>query len=540
MATIKGTHTRNTSKGLSFHIEYLISDDDANLREVVTAKAWFYIGNWGFSQAESGSVTINIGGSSKKVSWSTLNCASHYTWYQIGSHTAYFPYGTSNTSVTATATTTDIYCGGYGPGKCTASATFNVSTGCSLAGSIGITINGEDSATWRAVGLKSTTAYRRNVNWWFKPASSSSWTKLGSTPIAANAAAGTPFYTKNDLIPGTAYNFDFTVYASTANTPDHTKLMEKVGNGTTTAAAGSLSLSNVNVSGVTATVTGMKSTSANVRSVKFWYRKTGTSSWSLSSTKTIAANTAAGSPTYTFVGLMPGTKYDILAEILHGTSVVTKQLVASCSLPYAGVSVPAVDAVQQESPSARIRINWHLKEVFTDSLENTTFTVYLKRQSGAVITAATYTGNVFGSDYSKTTDYDASSWMLQDETITAYVEAKSSLAAKSSVSNDVKANVTRMFYWDTAKEAGEEFGISAQEWNRLKQYVNAAAALYPDHFTPISFEDVGSGDEFTAALANAAAFASTITVDTYDTITASDAMAIQTSLQQRMKEATGL
>lgn len=537
--TIKGSHTRNTSKDLGFYVEYSISDDDENLREVVTATAWIYVGSWGFSGSESGSVTITIGGSPRTISWSSLNCASHYKWYSLGSHTAYFSYGVNNTSVNINASTTDIYCASYGPGRCDCSFDITVSTGCSSAGSIAVTINGEDSATIKATGLQSTTAYRRNVNWWIKPPNGG-WSKIGSTPIGAWAAAGTPSFTANGLIPGATYTFDYTLYASTSSVADHTKIFERQVNGTMNQATGQVSLSNVNLSGMTATVSSMKQTTSYARSIKFYYKPSASSSWTLASTKTVAANTTVGTPEYVFQGLIPGTKYDVKVELAIGSNTYKTLGPVSCSLPYAGVSTPEVVAVVQTSPSNVIDISWGLSEVFEDSLDSTQFFVYLQRENGQKIQAGVYTSSDLDEQYKATLSYDASGWLLEREWITVYVEAKNQYASKTSVSNEITIEATRLFYWDTEKVQGNAFGITAQEWNRLMRYINAASALFPGYFDPITYEDVADGDVFTAAIANLAAYAGEANVQPHDTVTAAGAMAIQSSLQQRMEEATGL
>lgn len=142
--------------------------------------------------------------------------------------------------------------------------------------------------------------------------------------------------------------------------------------------------------------------------------------------------------------------------------------------------------------------------------------------------------------YETITVYDAANWLLEAETITAYVTASNPYSSGASVSNEKAYTVTRCFLWDTNKAAGEKFGITAGEWNRLKQYVNEAAELYPDYFEEIVSDDVSAGDIFTAVLANAASYGGDNAVDRYDVVLADAAMLVQSTLKEKIKEATGL
>ena len=199
-----------------------------------------------------------------------------------------------------------------------------------------------------------------------------------------------------------------------------------------------------------------------------------------------------------------------------------------------------MESVTQFPPSAFVAVAWRLSTIFYDSLENTTFSVYIVREGGDKILVGTYTNEDLDEQYATECTYDASEWLLDSETITVYVEATNVDSSKSSVSNEVVVDAPRHFYWDEEKIQHEKFGIDADEWNRLKQYVNEAHLMYPDYFDVITSADVDEGNAFTAVLANDAAYGGTIIVEQFGDVLATNAMALQASLHERMREATGL
>lgn len=548
MATeFKGSITQNVKK-MAFGISVTVTSEPSNLRYKVHTEALLrnYNHVW-WSVGEKDTVTFAVGGTTTKVTKNGWSCMNMNQLYTLATNTTYFPYSAAKRTISVACDTTRIdgivHPSGStgeigstmlgmlftGPGKCSANGTISLAAVYSTTGTLSVPSKTEDSVTIKLTAdeLKKKK-YARRVIWKYKLSTESSYKNAGTVTVAADAGSGSLSKTITGLIPGRTYNFQAVVQTVTNSVTITTKSVSA----TTSAAAGTLALSSVGSNGMTATVSGMKSTEPYVRYVKFYYKKSTASTWTLAATKTIAANAAAGSPSYAFKNLVAGTKYNVRATFT-GQSIVYKTTnTATCTLPYEGVCIPTVLSVTQTAPSPQITITWKLAKVVAGSLDTSSFEVYIERASGTAIKVETKNGSsISPSTATVTTVYNAS-WLKGKETITVYVKAINTQAKGPAFSDDYKKSVWRYFYWNSDKLRGEAFGITAAEFNSLKAYINAAAELYPGKFAPITIEDVSSADAFTHAIAAAVSYGSD--VDMYDQVLASDAMALQAAINKKI------
>lgn len=542
-----GSITQNVKK-MAFGIKVTVTSEPANLRYKVYTEA--LLRNYGHmwsSVGERDTVTFAIGGTTTKVTKNGWSCLHMNQAYTLATNTSYFSYSASKRAINVACDTTEIKgvvnssgsgIGSQatssipipmGPGKCHASGTISLAAVYSTAGTLSVSSKTEDSVTVKLTAdeLKKKT-YARRVLWKCKLSTESSYKNVDAATIAANTGPGSLSMTIPGLVPGRTYNFQAVVQTVTNPQTITTKSVSA----TTSAAAGTLALSSIVSDGMKATVSGMKSTEPYERYVKFYYKKSTATAWTLAATKTIAANAAAGSPSYTFKGLVTGTKYDVRATFT-GRSIVYKTTnTASCTPPYENVCIPTVLSVTQTAPSAQISISWKLAKVVAGTLDTSTFEVYIKRSSGSAIKVATKSGSsISPTTATITTTYNAS-WLKGKETITVYVKAVNTQAKGPAYSDDYTKSVWRYFYWNNDKVRGQMFGIIASEFNGLKAYINAAAALYPDKFAPVTVSDVSPADVFTHAIAEAVSYGDDVAM--YDQILASDAMALQTAINRKI------
>lgn len=351
------------------------------------------------------------------------------------------------------------------------------------------------------------STYKRKLTWKYKLSTAKTWDTWTSKTLNANTTynsgadnlqANVGGTSDQRLTPGKTYNFQVIL----KNVTTGKDLQTLSASAATTAAAGVFTVSATPTQ-ITATVTGLKSTAYYGRNIRFYLdRGLG---WEYWGEKYIAPNVAAGTPTFRInSGIYMGEMHRIKAELWRGTkeSPETKYKdlgIKSIVVPWSGISIPKINSVVHESPSGSITVNWGLASTHVDTVDTTKFTFKIRRENGTVVNGGTLTGR---SVLTKT--IDCSSWMLEDETISVWIEATEPNTAAKAQSPEYEIKVGRLFHWDTEKVAGEEFNVTASEWNRMVNYVNAAAAMYPDYFTAIEDGLVSSGAELTAELANKA------------------------------------
>lgn len=341
--------------------------------------------------------------------------------------------------------------------------------------------------------------YRRTLKFEYKAASATSYTLGHTFTLYANQTYNDYFqWDFHNLLPNRNYNVRITIRNVTLGQ----EVWSTVVSVKTRAASGDFSL-EATPKKITATVTGLESTKDYGRNLRFYLdRGYGLEYWG---EKYISANATAGTPTFTFTtGIYMGKTHKVKAELWKGTKESPVTLLKtlgtkSVSVPWDGISVAKVNSISHTPPAPTFTVNWGLSLNDTSTSATTVFTFKMRRASGTVVTLGTQTGI---SSYSKT--FNLPSTLVDDETVQVWIEAKAPNSTATSKSPEFSVTLSRLFHWDNEKIAGEDFNITAVEWNRMVNYTNAAAAIYPEYFTAIEDGLVSSGAELTAELANKA------------------------------------
>ena len=354
------------------------------------------------------------------------------------------------------------------------------------------------------------SSYERKLTWKYKLSTAKTWNTWTSKTLNANTTynsgadnlqANVGGTSDQRLTPGKTYNFQVIL----KNVTTGKEIQTLSASATTATAAGAYTVAATPTQ-ITATVTGLKSTAYYGRNIVL-YRNDGVNGQELEyfGEKYIAPGAATGTPTFAIKNcIYNGKTNKIKVELWRGTngSPETKYKdlgTKSVVVPWNGISIPKIDSIVHESPSGSITVNWGTTLIYADTIATTKFTFKIRRENGTVIDGGSLTGR---SVLTKT--IDCSSWMLEDETIHVWIEATEPNTAGKAQSPEYEIKVGRLFHWDTEKVAGEEVNITASEWNRMVAYVNDAAELYPDYFTPIEDGLVETDDEITAELFNKA------------------------------------
>ena len=372
----------------------------------------------------------------------------------------------------------------------------------------------------------------RNINWWYKLSTESGWNQYSHTSVS-RTFSGTKSMTITDLVPNSTYNFSASIYMSKGDTANFSKITEVFVNAKTAKAVGALTFPAISAKSITAQVSGLASV-GYWRNIKYYIRKTGDSSWIYKATREIPPYTdpLAIDLSYTFTGLLPETLYDFAADLGVGLTSddYYRTIQARAATGYEGISMPEIfdtDSIVLNGsrchtitpPDELVTLTWWVPpaNVVDDTIHQTAFKLYYQRDGEeaqvvgewanlyempmSVYSAGAVTTNSRIWDQA---GISAADWLGAKETIDVWVVAEH--RGHKAESARVPISVTRYFYWDAEKATGDEFGITASEWNRLESYLEKAHELYPDYFDAHSASQVSGGDPVTALIANATGY----------------------------------
>ena len=392
------------------------------------------------------------------------------------------------------------------------------------------TVNGESSVTL-TLSLE-RYKFARNVNWWYKLSTESEWNQYAHTSVSP-AFSGTKSMTITDLVPNRTYNFSASIYRSHGDTANFSKITEVFVNAKTATALGALTFPAIGAKSIMAQVSGLAS-AGYWRNIKYYIRKTGDSSWIYKAKREIPPDTdpLAVDLSYTFTGLLPETSYDFAADLGVGLTSddYYRTIQAKATTVYNGISVPEIfdtDKIVLNGsrchtvipPDPWITLTWWVPpaNVVSDTIHATEFKLYYQRDGeeeqevGEWANLRELPMSVYDNGAVTTNDriwgqagVDGDDWLVASETISVWVVAEHN--GHKAESARVPISVTRYFCWDAEKTAGEDFGITADEWNRLESYLEKAHELYPDYFDAHSASQVSDGDPVTALIANAVGY----------------------------------
>lgn len=407
---------------------------------------------------------------SESVKWSgtTSNAAS----------TAFTVYGLS--AATTALTGISFRCLRTGSGT----AATLVSTGCSnlaissVAATYGNVALAKGSvsqavATATLSGLPTAVGYARTIDWY------NGNTKVGTTSIASSATASSYTYTYTGLQPNTDYTLKAVICSGS------TQLSSKSVVVSTPQETGEISLVP-QTTYISAAIEGMFNLPNYTRSIEFYFKKS-------SDTEYAPATTVYGQGTSVQVNitnLISNVKYDIRAIIKSGNIVLrtltkTVKTLQDISL----VPTAHIENITQELGTRICTMTW----IADKSVAGTTYDIQAKAAGENEWTTLKSVTKI-------TSPITVVSHVGNEDVAFRIISVNESVAASTiNYSGEYLFYVRDDFLWDIEKVKGQPMIVTANEWNRLRDYAlarNMSAGIMVD--IPI----VRQGEEFTAATYN--------------------------------------
>lgn len=334
------------------------------------------------------------------------------------------------------------------------------------------TANSQAKATVTLSSIPSSVGYTRVICWYKGD------TYIGYTTVSATSHSGTFI----GLLPNTTYKLTAKIrVGSTEGSAIATKSVSV----TTPQETGTLKLTP-KATYITADVSEMFNSPNYTRSIEFYVKKDESSSYTLF--KTVESQGTSASANIT--GLISNSRYDVKVLIKNGSTTL-KTLTASTETLEDTSLIPTafIEGISQQLGTRLCTLSWAVDK----SVAGTTYVIEAQAEGK--------------------TKWETLKTITSPEPLTV-VEAKEgnvNTAFRISSSNGTVAEgltnysdefpfyVRDDFLWDWPKEAGEPFIITANEWNRLREYAVARCAdlgEYPE--IPL----VSDGDLVTAEIYN--------------------------------------
>lgn len=440
--------SQNSSK-FTFTVSTSVTRDDTNRRYKVVSTAKLTVKVWAFQPGPSYTITTKNG----DTATGTIKGGTMYgdnktnKTYNLGTATAYYSYSSSSRKVSISSSSSgSITSGGYGPGKLSYSGSVTLAARYSSTGTLSCTSKTQAQATIKLSGLPSKTGYTRSITWY------KGNTSMGVTQIAGTSPTTSFSKTIAGLLPNTTYTLKAVVKAGS------TTLATKTVTVTTPAETGSLSLTP-STTYIKAAVASMFNDPNYTRTVKFYIRESGTSDYKLHTSK----NLQGTSGSVNITGLISNKKYDVKVEICNGSTVL-KSLSGSATTVKDTSLIPVgiITNIVQKLGTRELTISWTTDK----SVAGTTYVIECKKES-----ESSWSTLETLNDISSPTVVTSPAG---NEDMQFRIKSSNSSVAGTTMYSEVYDFYVRDdFIWDYPKEIGSPIIITANEWNRLNEYVMA-------------------------------------------------------------------
>lgn len=321
--------------------------------------------------------------------------------------------------------------------------------------------------------LPTAVGYARTINWY------NGSTLVGTTSIAGTATASTFAYTFTGLLPNTTYTLNAQVYYGT------TLLASKSVAVVTPQETGTLTLTP-KATYITAAVSDMFDTPNYTREIEFYIKRPDESVYTLAASVSSQGTAASANLT----GLISNVKYDVQVLIKNGT-ITLKTLTDSIETLEDLSLIPTADieSIYQQLGTRLCTLKW----ITDKQVAGTQYVIEAKAEGE--------------SDW---TTLDTLEDVVSPVVVTAHEGNVDMLFRISSLNDDVAEGLVNYsdeiafyvrddFLWDSDKIAGQPMVITANEWNRLREY---AVARNQDAGIVADIPVVSKGDAITAEIYN--------------------------------------
>ena len=342
-------------------------------------------------------------------------------------------------------------------------------------GGVELTADGieQTKATLKLSGVPKSVGYARTIRWY------NGDELIRSDSIAAAAATSTFSQLLSGLYPNTDYAIKAVIYSG------NTALCERTVMVSTPQETGALTLSAA-ATYLTASVSGMFNLPNYTRVVEFYIKKSADTDYALFTTKT----TQGTSVSVSLTGLISNVEYDVMVRIKNGSNILkTLRETESTAKDTSLVPTARIEGIVQRLGTRKCTVTWLVDK----EIAGTTYEIQSKKTGdGEWTTLATLTS--FASPYVVTANAGNVDTKFRVSAVNGAVAA-----AVVNYSNEYDLYVRDDFVWDSAKTAGQPMVITANEWNRLREY---AISRNRELGNSVDIAIVKKGEPITAAVYN--------------------------------------
>ena len=442
--------SQNSSK-FTFVVNTSVVADDANQRWIVTSVAVLTVKVWKFmvTNGTNYKITVNNGSSGAGYIYNGVYYGNNKSnvEYELAKVTSYYPYSFTSRTVNISASSNGtISSGGYGPGRLSYSTRVTLPAKYSSEGSLSCESITQAQATIKLSELPSKTGYIRSITWY------NGNTSKGITQIAETTPSTSFSKTITGLLPNTTYTFKAVVKAGS------TTLATKTATVTTPAETGSLSLTP-NTTYITATVAGMFDNPNYTRTVKFYIKERESKDYTLHASRVIQSTSGE----INITGLISNEDYDVKVEICNGSTVLKSLSDNATTIKDTSlIPVGVITNIVQKLGTRELTISWNADKV----IAGTTYVIECKKETESewttLETLASIESPIVVTSPAGNEDMQ---FRIKSTNISVADTTMYSAVYDFYVRDD--------FAWDYPKEIGDPIIITANEWNRLNEYVMA-------------------------------------------------------------------
>lgn len=360
-------------------------------------------------------------------------------------------------------------------------------------------------------GLPSAIGFATSIDWLIGE------TVISTTPVGETATATTYAYTFSGLIPNVGYTLKANIkYGATVLTTKSVAI-------TTPQETGVLKLTP-KATYIVVTVLGMFDAPNYTRSIEFYYKKDEESEYKLFSTETTQGVTISKNIT----GLISNSVYDVKVLVKNGAATLitlTDQIETTEDTSL--IPTAFIESISQQLGTRLCTLSWAVDK----SVAGTTYVIEAMGEEDSEWTELASMSEVISP---ATVELDSDSMGNADVTFRIRAVNESVAEGLATYSEEMVFYVRDDFLWDSDKLAGQPMIITANEWNRLREY---AIARNNDIGNMVDIQTVSQGDAITATAYNTMKNAISLVNPIYiadkrrgDVITAADIDALKVAI----------
>ena len=442
--------SQNSSK-FTFGVNTSEVADDANHRWIVTSVAVLTVKVWRFmvTNGTSYKITVDNGSSAAGYVYNGVYYGNNKSnvEYELAKVTSYYPYSNTSRKVNISASSNGtISAGGYGPGRLSYSTSVTLPAKYSTVGTLSCESITQAQATIQLSDLPAKTGYARSITWY------NGNTSVGVTQIAGNTPTTSFSKTITGLLPNTTYTFKAVIKAGS------TTLTTKTVTVTTPAETGSLSLTP-NTTYITATVAGMFDSPNYTRTVKFYVKESESKDYTLHASRTIQKTSGE----INITGLKSNEDYDVKIEICNDSTVLRSLSDSATTIKDISlIPVGVITNIVQKLGTRELTISWSADKV----VAGTKYVIECKKETETEwTTLETLTSILSPTVVTSPAGNEDMQFRIKSTNVSVADTTMYSAVYDFYVRDD--------FVWDFPKTIGSPITITANEWNRLNEYVMA-------------------------------------------------------------------